>query len=181
MCRCTLWIWCSRDTVSIATKFTVQACGERRWLVIRCTAAQRAGEPGPRSLARGRGGTALICPFQGPWLCMMQLHSAGPQGTVPKLPHWPSASWDWLSSCCAQAGGSWAAGAENAAARTLTSGWLVSILDLALGHVLSPSRIASGAGLLLQSPGGSCTRDDFGSRLTSRMLRSSNCSERSNT
>lgn len=71
MCRCTLWIWCSRDTVSIATKFTVQACRERRWLVIRHAAARWACKACPQSPCEGqsppgaRWATALIYPFHG--------------------------------------------------------------------------------------------------------------------
>lgn len=61
MCRCTLWIWCSRDTVSIATKFTVQVCGEWRGLVSKRAAQCWACQPQPWSPCEGRAWGAGWC------------------------------------------------------------------------------------------------------------------------
>ena len=78
MCRCTLWIWCSRDTVSIATKFTVQACGERRRLVIRHAAAHVPGVPATGRARWARGADAASS----------RSGAASGAGLLPAVPRW---------------------------------------------------------------------------------------------
>lgn len=93
-----------------------------------------------------------------------------PLGTAPRLPQ-PHPAY-------IQAEGSEAAQGD-AAARTLPSEWLISVLTLALGNVPSRGRTALEQDCSPQSPAGSCTRGDVGSHLTSHTLHSSSCRDRS--
>lgn len=101
MCRCTLWIWCSRDTVSIATELALHACGERRRPAVR--QQRHRGTPGaepvpePQHEAEPLGTAGACSPPSLPGdvaagkaaPCRGRDPTGGPAGAAPESPHCP--------------------------------------------------------------------------------------------
>lgn len=97
MCRCTLWIWRSRDTVSIATELAVHACRERRRPAVR--QQRHCGTPGaepvPETLREaeppGTAGTCSPLSPPGMWLQARRFHAGAvtPPGVPQEQPPSP--------------------------------------------------------------------------------------------